>query len=182
MNKAIFLDRDGVIVKDKNYTFKIKDLEFVQNSIKGLKKLNQENYKLIIITNQSGIGRGFYAEKDYFKFRFELYKRLRNKGITISAEYFCPHHPEKALRKYKRDCNCRKPKSGMLEKAAKDFNLNLEKCWFIGDRMTDIKCGKKVDCKTIHVLTGYEKKGLLEADYVAKNLVESANIIIKNGK
>jgi D,D-heptose 1,7-bisphosphate phosphatase len=180
MNKAIFLDRDGTINKDSGYTFKIEDLVFLPNVISGLKELSKLNYKLIIITNQSGIGRGYYAEEDYDQFRDEMHKRLKNSRVDIDAEYFCPHHPTEGLGKYKIHCNCRKPKSGMLEKAAEDFNLDLGKCWFIGDRTNDIKCGNKTGCKTIQVLTGYEKIKIIEADYMVKDLLESAKIIIND--
>lgn len=179
MNKAIFLDRDGTINKDYDYVFKIADLIFLPNALLGLQKLSSLDYKMIIITNQSGIGRGYYTERDYQQFRKEMHMQLKSAKVNIDAEYFCPHHPKKGLGKYKIYCDCRKPKSGMLEKAAQEFNLDLKKCWFIGDRISDIECGNNVGCKTIQVLTGYKKIKITEADYVAKDLVESANIIIK---
>jgi D,D-heptose 1,7-bisphosphate phosphatase len=169
-DKAIFLDRDGTINVDKGYTYKIGDLRFVLNSILGLRKLAKSEYKLIILTNQSGIGRKYYTEEEYFAFREEMHKRLKDKGILIAAEYFCPHSS-------KDNCNCRKPKSGMLEQAAEDLNLDLSKCWIIGDSARDVQAGKNVGCRTIQVLTGKERP-ISSADFVAIDMIEAANYIL----
>jgi D,D-heptose 1,7-bisphosphate phosphatase len=179
MNKAIFLDRDGTINIDKGYVHKIEDLEFLPNAIEGLRKLQKE-YRLIIATNQSGIARGYYTEEDYFIFRNEMHKRLKEQGILITAEYFCPHHPKEGIGKYKVYCNCRKPKTGMLEQAAKDFNLNLNECWVIGDNVSDIDAGINANCRTIHVLTGEKTEPIIYANFVAKDLAEAANYILNN--
>jgi D,D-heptose 1,7-bisphosphate phosphatase len=181
-NKAIFLDRDGTINSDKGYTYKIEDLQFIKGVIEGLKKLQNKGYKLIIASNQSGIARGYYTEEDYFVFRSELHRKLKEQGILIDAEYFCPHHPEKGTGKYRVDCNYRKPKIGMLEQAAKDFNLNLRECWVIGDKFADIETGKNAECRTIYVLTGEEKNPIEYADFVAKDMVEAANYILFKDK
>jgi len=167
-NKAIFLDRDGTINIDKGYVYKPEDLKFLPGAINGLRKL-QEEYKLIIITNQSGIGRGYYSKDDYFNFRDYMHKKLRKHGISITAEYFCPHNPED-------NCNCRKPKTGMLEQAANGFDLNLKECWMIGDSSKDIQAGKNAGCKTIRVLTGEENQ-IDYADFVARDLTEAAAYI-----
>lgn len=171
-NRAIFLDRDGTINVNTEYTHKIKDLEFIDLAVEGLEKLQKTDYKLIIITNQSGIARGYYTEQDYFLFRDKMHKKLKEKGIEITAEYFCPHCPEE-------QCACRKPKTGMLEQAAKDFDLDLKKCWMIGDALSDMQTGKNAGCKTIHVLTGGFKGITDYEDFTAKNLLESADYIIR---
>lgn len=180
MTKMIFLDRDGTVTIDGDHIHKISDLKFLSGAVEGLRKLQNAGYTFIIITNQAGIGRGLYSEEEYFAFRNEMHKKLREEGILIAAEYFCPHHPEKGIGKYKIECNCRKPKIGMLEQAAKDFNLNLNECWMIGDQTWDIDAGKNAGCKTIHVLTGEEINPIVYANFVAKNLVEAANYIINN--
>jgi D-glycero-D-manno-heptose 1,7-bisphosphate phosphatase len=172
MNKAIFLDRDGTINEDNvGYTYKIQDLKFLPKAIEGLKILQEAKYNLIIITNQSGIGRELYTKKDYFNFRNELSKKLKESNIFILKEYFCPHDPYK-------NCNCRKPRTGMLEKAAKDFNLDLTKCWMIGDKESDILAGKNVRCKTIQVLTGKNKYPISFSDFIAQDLEEAAKYIL----
>jgi histidinol-phosphate phosphatase family protein len=169
-NKAIFLDRDGTINVDKNHTYKIENLEIISGVVEGLKRL-QEEYPLIVITNQSGIARGLYTKEDYFVFRNEMHKRLKNQGIFITAEYFCPHNQGE-------NCNCRKPQTGMLEEAAKNFNLNLKECWIIGDRLCDIQAGKNAGCRTIHVLTGPIANPLKEADFVAEDMIKSVDYIL----
>lgn len=180
MNKVIFLDRDGTIIQDKGYMHRIEDLEFLPFSVNGLKRLQNQGYALIIVTNQSGIGRGFCNELDYFNFRDFLHSELKRQGVLITAEYFCPHHPHGGIGKYKANCDCRKPKPGMLETAAKDFNLDLKECWMIGDKSSDIGAGKNAGCKTIHVLTGREKKPAPFPDFTVVNLVEAAKCILNH--
>lgn len=177
MNKAIFLDRDGTINEDKGYAYKIEDMEFVNSAVQGLQRIKKLGYKLIIVTNQAGIAKGKFTEEDYFAFRDELQRRLNKEGINIDAEYFCPHHTEGTIEKYKIICNCRKPKSGMLEQAAKDFNLDLKKCWMIGDTELDILTGKNVRCRTIQVFTGKEKNESKNANFLAYNLFHASYFI-----
>ncbi|MBU2639699.1 MAG: D-glycero-beta-D-manno-heptose 1,7-bisphosphate 7-phosphatase [Nanoarchaeota archaeon] len=183
MNKAIFLDRDGIINVDTGYTHRIEDLEFEQGAIEGLKLLQSSGFKRIIVTGQSGIGRGYYSEEDYHIFMREMSTRLRMHRITIDGIYFCPHHPEKAIGKYKMDCNCRKPKIGMLEQAVTDHGIDLQQSWVVGDKTDDIEMGTRADCKTILVRTG--KAGndghfKVSPTYVADNLLKAAQIIQKN--
>ena len=180
MNKAIFLDRDGVINFDTGYTHKIEDLKFISNSIEGLRLMQDKGYQLIIVTNQAGIAKGIYSEKEYVAFRNEMHNQLREYGIIIDKEYFCPHHKEGIIEKYKIDCNCRKPKTGMLEQAAKDFNLDLKKCWMIGDTPSDVQAGKNAGCRAIQVMSGKEKVKCNNADFIANDLIEVANYIFSN--
>jgi D,D-heptose 1,7-bisphosphate phosphatase len=170
-SKAIFLDRDGTINIDKGYTYKIEDLEFIPKSVEGLKKLAKSEYKLIILTNQSGIARGYHTEEDYLNFREALHSKLLSEGVLITAEYFCPHRSED-------NCRCRKPKTGMLEQAAIDHNLNLNESWMIGDSLIDILAGMNSFCKTIHILTGVERSSPVYANFVAKDMIEAADYIL----
>lgn len=173
LNKAIFLDRDGTINIDEGYTYRIEDLEFVPQAMIGLSFLQRLNYNIIIVTNQAGIAKGKYTKEDYFTFREEMHKRLKEKNVLIDAEYFCPHLPEE-------NCNCRKPKTGMLEQAAKDFNLNLKKCWMIGDTPSDILTGKNAGCRTIQVLTGKCRTLSEYADFIEEDLLGATCEIYKS--
>ena len=185
MNKAVFLDRDGVICKDTNYLYKIKDFEFIGKAIDALKLLSKTDYKIIIITNQAGIAHGFYSEEDFHKLNSWMINNLKDKGIKIDKVYYCPHHPNAKVAKYKLDCDCRKPNTGMLKKAEKEFNINLKKSFFVGDKTSDIKTGKNAGCKTILIKTGYagkDKKYNITPDFTVKNLYEAVKLILKDEK
>ncbi len=169
MEKAIILDRDGVINKDTRYTHKIEDFELLDGVVEGLKKLQKQGYKLVIITNQAGIGRGHYTEEDFYNFNNYLIKKLKEKGIRIEKTYFCPHLPEE-------NCDCRKPNPGMIKKAEKDFDLDLSKCWLIGDKLSDIKAGENAGCKSLLIDSEYVKG---EKRKKFENLNSAADYIIK---
>ena len=153
-NKAIFLDRDGTINIDKHYMYKIEDFEFVEGAEKGLKMLYDMGYKLIVVTNQGGIGRGYYTEEDLEKLNSYMEKRLLESGVKIEKCYFCPHHAEHGIGKYKADCSCRKPKPGMLIEGMKEFDIDPKKSYMIGDKMSDAEAGINAGVKPIIVKTG----------------------------
>ncbi len=182
MNKATFLDRDGVIVEDIGYPHKIEQLKLIPKSAEAIKILNDNNFIVIIVTNQSGIAKGYFIENDTIIFNNIMEEELKKHDARIDAIYYCPHHPNGIIEKYKIDCNCRKPKSGMLIDAKKDFNINLNQSFIIGDRLTDMEAGKNVGCKCIMVLTGngkYEKKNN-KIDYIAQDLHDAVEHIIDN--
>ncbi len=170
--KAVFLDRDGVIIEDKGYPHKIEEFKLAKNAISGLKSLKQ--YQLFIITNQSGIGRGLYTVQDFFRLNEHLLGELKKHEIKIEKTYYCPHKPED-------NCECRKPKIKLLKEAEKDFNIILKSSFVIGDMKSDIELGKNAGCGTILVLTGNGIGARDEADpdYVAKDLLDAANWILK---
>ena len=151
-HKIAFLDRDGVINKDFGYVHKIKDLKFCQESIKGMKLLLKKNYKLIIITNQSGIGRGLFSEKEYKNFMEQMYKELHKFNIVILDTFFCPHHPEYGIGNYKKECNCRKPKPGMILEAIKRWKPDINKSILVGDRFSDIEAGYAAGLKNLFLI------------------------------
>ena len=130
MNKAIFLDRDGTINVDKHYLYKIEDFEFLPGAIEALKLFQGKKFKLIIITNQSGIARGYYTIDDFYKLHDYINNELKKYSIKIDGVYFCPHLHEK--------CNCRKPKTGLFYQAAKDFNIDFSESFAIGDKKRDL--------------------------------------------
>ena len=147
MNKAIFLDRDGTINVEKHYLYKIEDFEFLPGVIEALKKLQEAGYLLIIITNQSGIGRGYYSEKDFEKINNWMIANLKDQGVTISAVYYCPHLPDAIIPQYRKQCNCRKPQLGLFKKAIKDFNIDLGQSYAIGDKIRDCAISEHSSCK-----------------------------------
>lgn len=147
MNKAIFLDRDGTINVEKNYLYKIEDFEFLPGVIDGLKLLQDAGYLLIIITNQSGIGRGYYTERDFKLLNDWMISFLNEKGVIISQVYYCPHLPNALIEEYRMDCECRKPKLGLFYEAVKDFDLDISKCYSIGDKIRDCAICQYTSCR-----------------------------------
>ena len=150
MNKAIFLDRDGVINIEKNYLYKIEDFEFVDGTFESLKKLQKLEYKLFIITNQSGVGRGYYTLTDFNKLTTWMLNEFEKNAITISQVELCPHAPTE-------NCQCRKPKTGMIDNILKNHEIDLKNSWLIGDKSSDIQCAKNANIKnTIQVKSGHD--------------------------
>lgn len=170
---AVFLDRDGVInVNEPEYVHRKEDFKFTEGAIHALKKLSKSNYKIIIVTNQSGIGRGYFTLKDFKKLNSWMLNELKKNNVRIDRVYYCPHKPED-------ECFCRKPKPGLILKAVKDFNINLSKSWLIGDDVKDIILGRSLNIKTIKIGKKMPKQLKLEPNYYAKNLLEAINIILK---
>lgn len=180
-NKAIFFDRDGVINKDKDHVYRIQDFKFYKGVFNAFKKIPREYY-IIVITNQAGIAKGIYKEQDFYRLNeWMINKFLKNK-IIIDATYYCPHHANGVVKKYRVNCSCRKPKTGMLKQAEKDFNLDLRRCWVIGDKTTDIRAGSDANCKTILVKTGYggrDEIDKIKPDFFVKSVLKAIEIINK---
>lgn len=136
-NKAIFLDRDGTINVEKHYLYLIEEFEFLPGVVEGLKMLQDAGYLLIVITNQSGIGRGYYTEEDFHKLNNWMLDTLDQIGIHISKVYYCPHLSDANIEKYRLECDCRKPRLGSFYQAVKDFNIDLSLSYSIGDKLRD---------------------------------------------
>ena len=156
MNKAIFLDRDGTINVEKNYLYKIEDFEFLPGVRDALRQLQRAGYLLIIITNQSGIGRGYYTEEDFQRLNDWMVTELKRQGVIISDVYYCPHLPDAQVPEYRRDCECRKPKLGMYRQAVIDHNIDLSRSYAIGDKIRDCAICETTECKGF--LIGYNEK------------------------
>jgi D-glycero-D-manno-heptose 1,7-bisphosphate phosphatase len=139
LSKAVFLDRDGVINVDHGYVSQLSDFKFIEGSISAMQKLNRAGYKIIIVTNQSGIARGLYSEKEFLDLMEEVEKILIQNAVKISGIYYCPHHPDGSVPKWSIVCKCRKPSSGMLKKAIRDHQIDPSQSFMVGDKITDIE-------------------------------------------
>lgn len=139
--KAIFLDRDGTINIDKGYLYKKEDFEFEIDVIKALKRLSDLGYMLIIVTNQSGIGRGYYTKTDLDILNRHMCEILLKEQIKIEKIYYCPHHPTKGIGKFKMECECRKPNPGMIVDGIKEFNIDKKNSYMVGDKISDVLAG-----------------------------------------
>ena len=146
MNKAAFFDRDGTINIDKGYVHRIEDFEFIKGMPEFIKKYNDEGYKVIVITNQAGIARGYYTQKEVEILHNYINEELAKIGAHIDAFYICPHHPD-----FTGECNCRKPKTGMVEQAIKDFDIDVKQSVLFGDKPLDIECGEKCRIKSFYI-------------------------------
>ncbi len=147
MNKAVFLDRDGTIIKDKKYSFDPHSIEFLEGVIPSLRKLQNSGYLLIIITNQSGIARGLFSEAELQVFNDTLINILKENGVFITATYYCPHHPRGVVPQYTVKCSCRKPGVELFIKATREHNIDLSNSYAIGDNLRDFTISEISKCK-----------------------------------
>ncbi|WP_258238381.1 D-glycero-beta-D-manno-heptose 1,7-bisphosphate 7-phosphatase [Arcobacter sp. CECT 8983] len=172
MTKAIFLDRDGVVNVEKNYLYKIEEFEFIDGIFESLKKIQSLGYKIFIITNQSGISRGYYSVDDFEKLTSWMLEEFRNNEIVISQVEFCPHGPND-------NCLCRKPKSGMIDKILKNYDIDLKNSWLVGDKSSDIECAQHAGISnTIQVKSGHKfKNDDSKADYICESIKDIDKII-----
>jgi D-glycero-D-manno-heptose 1,7-bisphosphate phosphatase len=141
-NKAVFLDRDGVINIDHSYVGKVEDFDFMPGIFELCRHIKTLGYKIVVVTNQSGIGRGYYSENDFLRLSDWMKQQFIGNGCELDAVYYCPYHPEKALPPYLKNSDWRKPAPGMLLQAIKDFDLTPSQCVMIGDNETDIQAAE----------------------------------------
>ncbi len=174
---AIFLDRDGTICEDADYLSRPEQLKIFPYAAEAVRLLNENNYLVILITNQSGIARGYFDENNLGAIHEKLISQLAEENAKLDAIYFCPHNSED-------NCSCRKPKIGMIERAMKDFSIDPEKSWMIGDKAIDVETGFNARTKTALVLTGYGQKevGKLKnkPDITAENVLKAVEKIVEN--
>jgi len=159
-HSALFLDRDGVINIDYGFVHSMDNFKYIEGAKEIIKMANNFGILVIVVTNQSGIARGYYSEDEFKLFTEEINEDLKNFGAHIDATYFCPHHPKEGIGKLRKDCNCRKPKTGLLMKAIKEWNLDKDKCFLIGDKDSDIIAANR--CGISSCLFSSEKNNLLE--------------------
>ena len=157
MEKIIFLDRDGTINIEKNYLYRVEDFEFEVGVIEALSIFQERGFKIIIITNQSGIARGYYTENDLNILNQYLINLLKEKNIIIDGIYYCPHHTS-GIEKYNVDCKCRKPNIGLIDKAQKKYEIDFFNSYFVGDKISDLEVAIQLGMKPILVETGNGKK------------------------
>lgn len=171
---VIFLDRDGTINVNYDYVSEPEDFQFLPNALAGLKMMKNMGYRLVIITNQGGIGLGYFSKQDFYRVTSKMLTELHQNGILIDKIYFCPHSLAE-------ECDCRKPKIGLIKRAIEEMNINLAQSYFIGDRRSDIEAGKNANMKTILIRTDpYDRSEIdaINSDYVCFDLLEAAQIIL----
>ncbi len=154
MKRAVFLDRDGTINIEKEYLYQIEDFEFIPGATEAIRLLNQAGIMVVVVTNQSGVARGYYTEEDVEKLHRHIDRELERCGAHVDTWIYCPHHPA-GRGSYALPCTCRKPLPGMLQIAAARHDIDLENSTMIGDKLADIEAGLAARCSTILVRTGY---------------------------
>ncbi len=180
--KVIFLDRDGVINRypgHKKYVTKIKDFHFLPGALEAVKNLTEADFNIFVISNQAGVSRGIFSQKKLGQITKSMLKRMRSRGASVRGVFYCTHKSED-------NCSCRKPATGLVEKALKLLGirkLNKKNSYFVGDSMLDMATGKKSGCQNILVLSGREslrhkKNWDTRPDYIAKDLLEASKIIL----
>lgn len=160
MNKAVFLDRDGTINVDHGYVHRAEDFEFLPGAVDGLRMLQEAGYLLVVVTNQSGIGRGMFTKEEYLEFQQWFEDELARQGVTLTVQYFCPHVDADG-------CDCRKPKIGLFEQAARDYDIDWASSYAIGDRMRDLTV-----CEA-HGVRGF----LIDADGAESEVSAGAQVV-----
>lgn len=185
MSKAVFLDRDGTIIKDKDYLSDPNNVEWIPGATETLQTLANSGFKLVVVTNQSGVARGYMTEEDVRAIHDELREQASKDGIQFEGFYYCPYLMEGSVEEYSVESDLRKPAPGMILRAADDLGLDLNHSYMIGDKGSDIEAGQRAGCKSILVKTGYGEQtlkevrtGSCEPDYVADSITEAGKWIL----
>ncbi len=187
MDRIVFLDRDGTINVEKNYLFRKEDFQFIPGAIEAIRLLNRNNYKVIVVTNQAGIARGYYTEEDVIKLHQYINTVLSKYDAYIDSFFYCPHHPSNGIGDYKVECHCRKPNTGLFRQSEVLYQVDKGRSWMIGDNISDIQAGLNYQIRTILVSTGYghsvydELSGKIGVEYYAIDILDAVTYILKSG-
>lgn len=191
MDKVIFLDRDGTINEEVNYLHKPEDLQILPGVPEAIKRLRDGGFKIVVVTNQAGVARGYYSCRDVDALHEYLNQQLKKSGAWIDRFYYCPHHPVHGIGEYKRACHCRKPETGMFEQAGQEYDVDKEHSYMIGDKLLDVEAGNRYGVHGILVGTGYgrqihqeqlEKQEDVMYDVYQETLMDAARYIMEREK
>jgi D,D-heptose 1,7-bisphosphate phosphatase len=180
-NRAVFLDKDGTLIEDVPYNVNPDLMRLTSGAVEGLRSLHAAGYKLIIISNQSGVARGYFPEEALLAVEARSRQMLAEMGVVLTGFYYCPHHPDGYVPGYNINCSCRKPEPGLILDAAKEHGIDLASSWFIGDILNDVEAGRRAGCKTVLIDNGNETEWVLSSlrlpHYIATDLADAARII-----
>jgi D-glycero-D-manno-heptose 1,7-bisphosphate phosphatase len=186
---GVFIDRDGTLTEEVGYINHPSRLRLYPWSAQAINALNQHGLKTIVVTNQAGIARGYFNEDLVTQVHQKLCAEMSREGARLDAIYYCPHHPSVGEAPYRQDCNCRKPKPGMLYRAVQEFGIDLSRSFVIGDRYGDVELARNAGARSIFVLSGYglgeyeyqRQNWRVQPDWIAQNLLEATEIIFSHG-
>lgn len=181
MRPAIFLDKDGTLVEDVPYNVDPAQIRLTPGAREGLQAFHQAGYPILIISNQSGVARGYFPEVALVAVEWSLRLLLAEVGVPLAGFYYCPHHPEGTIAPYTIECDCRKPAPGMLLRAAAEHGIDLSQSWFIGDILNDVEAGRRAGCQTVLLDNGNETEWQLSPmrmpHYRVATLADAAQVI-----
>ncbi len=183
---AVLLDKDGTLVEDVPYNVDPRRIRLAPGAGVGLRLLQAAGYKLIVVSNQSGVARGLFTMDELGRAEDALRDRLRLRGVRLDDVYACPHHPAGTVPGYSRDCACRKPRAGLLRRAAREHGLDLESSWMVGDILDAVEAGRRAGCRTVLLDRGGETvwhlTPLRTPHVVARDLLDAARAILQTGQ
>lgn len=191
MDKAVFLDRDGTINKEVTYLYRPEDLVILPGVPEAVKILRDNGFRILVVTNQAGIARGYYTVEHMHRLHRYLNEQLKRDGAWIDAFYYCPHHPEHGIGEYRKVCRCRKPDTGMFEMAEREYEIDKNHSYMIGDKRIDVQAGHNYGIKSILVGTGYGREEREKSrrqgeepfyDFYSETLMGAAEFIIGKEK
>jgi D-glycero-D-manno-heptose 1,7-bisphosphate phosphatase len=188
MRPAVFLDRDGTINEQMGYINHISRFHLLPRAADAIRLLNEAGVPVVLVTNQSGLGRGYFPESLLREVHGKMETLLHQEGAKIDAVYVCPHHPDATVARYRQVCDCRKPKTGMFESGAKELDIDLPASYVVGDRWTDLRAASNCKAKGVLVLTGYGRGDLeylgpeevLQPHHVAEDLYDAVQWILQD--
>jgi histidinol-phosphate phosphatase family protein len=184
-DRCVFLDKDGTLIEDVPYNVDPARVRLMPGAAGGLRALHAAGYRLIVVSNQSGVARGYFQEGALAAVEERLRELLAEAGVPLAGFYYCPHHPDGSVTAYAVECSCRKPQPGLLVRAAREHGLDLAACWFVGDILNDIEAGRAAGCRTVLVDNGHETEWLLTPQrrphYTVADLSEAAAVITGRG-
>lgn len=181
--RAVFLDRDGTLIEEMGYLDRLDRLQFFPYTVDAVRCLNRAGLAVVLITNQAGIAKGMFDEQFVGDTHQRVTAHLLAGGARLDGIYYCPHHPDATVDRYRVACDCRKPEPGLLRRAATDLHLDLARSFIVGDRTNDVGAGRAVGTRTVLVRTGYgsvtERSGGDSADFVADTLIDAVAWILQ---
>lgn len=176
---ALFLDRDGVLIHDSGYVFRPEDLTVLTGVATSLRRALEQGYLLLVVTNQSGVARGYFTMDEVHRFHRALDEELwQSAQVKIDGYYICPHHPQGTVAEYTKECHCRKPGSGLVEQAMADFDIDLSRSFMIGDKASDVECGIRLGIPALQIDQG-QYPAHPNPWKVVSHLAEAIEIILK---
>lgn len=186
MKRAVFIDRDGTISEEVGYINHASRFRLFPYSAAAIKLLNENDWLAILTTNQAGVARGYFSEDLIKTVHERMTASLENDGARLNAIYYCAHHPSVGEPPYRFDCDCRKPKSGLLTRAAQDYDIDLSESWMVGDRYSDVQLARNAGVKSMFVMSGYgrgewehqRESWDVQPDLLAENLLEAVKLIV----